>query len=67
MNFSSLIVFLALCFVVTLAIRSIYKDKKAGKASCGGSCGGSCHCGPNDMCQDPKKFFDTIRKEQFSK
>ena len=32
-----------------LAARSIYRDKKAGKCSCGCSgcsgCGGGCHCG----------------------
>ena len=31
-----------LAAIVTLAIRSLYKDKKSGKGSC--SCGGNCGC-----------------------
>ena len=42
----------------------IYKDKKRGKSSCGGSCS---HCGSHSMCENPKAFFDQIKKEQFSK
>lgn len=52
------------CACVGLACRSIYKDKKSGKSSCGGSCG---HCGSHSMCENPKAFFDQIKKEQFSK
>ena len=32
--------------------------------ACGGSCG---HCGSHSMCENPKAFFDQIKKEQFSK
>ena len=31
-----------LAAIVTLAVRSLYKDKKSGKGSC--SCGGNCGC-----------------------
>lgn len=64
MNLSTFLVLLVVCLCAGLAIRSIYKEKKMGKSSCGGSCG---HCGNNGMCQDPKAFFDQIKKEQFSK
>lgn len=40
----SVIVFLVLVLIVFLAARSIYKDKKAGKGSCGGNCS-QCHGG----------------------
>ena len=39
MNFSSVIVSIVLIIIVLLAIRSIIRDKKNGKSSCGGSCG----------------------------
>lgn len=64
MNLSTFLVLLVVIGIVALAIRTIIKDKKAGKSSCGGSCG---HCGSNAMCQNPKAFFGQIRKEQFSK
>ena len=55
MNLSTFLVLLVVCGCAGLACRSIYKDKKSGKSSCGGSCG------------HPKAFFDQIKKEQFSK
>lgn len=64
MNLSTFLVLLVVIGCVSLAIRSIYKDKKSGKSSCGGSCG---HCGSHTMCENPKALFDQIRKEQFSK
>ena len=39
-NIGSIIVSLVLVFIVILAARSVIKDKKSGKCSCGGSCGG---------------------------
>ena len=41
--------------VAGLAVRSIVKDKKSGKGSCGGNCGachGGCSC---SVPEDPKK------------
>ena len=35
-----------------LAIRSMRRDKKAGKCSCGGDCGS---CGACSACQKPEK------------
>ena len=58
------IVGLILLCVVIAIIKSMIKDKKNGKSSCGGSCG---HCGSHSMCENPKAFFDQIKKEQFSK
>ena len=43
---ATVVILAALVGVVGLIVRSIYKDKKSGKSSCGGSCGGcsgSCH------------------------
>ena len=43
---ATVVISAALVGVVGLIVRSIYKDKKSGKSSCGGSCGGcsgSCH------------------------
>lgn len=64
MNLSTFLVLLVVCACASLAIRSIYKDKKSGRSSCGGSCG---HCENHAMCENPKAFFDKIKKEQFSK
>lgn len=64
MNLSTFLVLLVVCACAGLACLSIYKDKKSGKSSCGGSCG---HCGSHSMCENPKAFFDQIKKEQFSK
>lgn len=44
---STLIVGLIMAAVLFLAARQLYKDKKAGKSSCGGNCAGcpgGCHC-----------------------
>ena len=51
MNLPTFLVLLVVIAVIALAIRSMYKDKKAGKScSCGGCmgfsrCHGSCHTG----------------------
>ena len=47
-NKGTILVVIILAVVVFLVIRSIIRDKKQGKSSCGGSCGscpmgGSCH------------------------
>ncbi len=41
----TIVVALALILVVGFVIRTLYRDKKAGKHSCGGSCGGCSACG----------------------
>lgn len=47
-NMGNIIVVLLLCTVVFLIIRSIVRDRRQGKSSCGSHCGscpmrGSCH------------------------
>jgi hypothetical protein len=64
MNLSTFIVLLVVIAIAYLAARSIYRDKKQGKSSCGANCG---HCGSHSMCENPKALFDQIKKEQFSK
>ena len=39
MNLSTFIILIVLIGIVTLSIRSMIKDKKSGKSSCGGNCG----------------------------
>ena len=54
-NLINILVSALIVLVVALAIRSLVRDKKAGKNSCGGNCGscGVCGCG---SCQvSPKK------------
>lgn len=48
-NLGTIIVGALLLVVVTLIIRSMIKDKKAGKSSCGGNCAG---CGMNCSCHN---------------
>ncbi|MBR1797058.1 MAG: FeoB-associated Cys-rich membrane protein [Clostridiales bacterium] len=50
-NTGNIIILLILAVVVALVIRSMIKDKKSGKGSCGCNCGscamaGSCHSEP---------------------
>lgn len=48
-NGSTIIVGLAVLLVVSLIVRNIYKNKKAGKTSC--SCGDGCgSCASSGMC-----------------
>ncbi|GCA67675.1 hypothetical protein KGMB01110_21110 [Mediterraneibacter butyricigenes] len=52
MNLGTFFVALVLVVIVGLVIRSLYKDKKAGKHSCGGNCGACGMCsGPADPSQ----------------
>ena len=44
MNLGTFFVALVLVVIVGLVIRSLYKDKKAGKHSCGGNCGACGMC-----------------------
>ncbi|MCR4963336.1 MAG: FeoB-associated Cys-rich membrane protein [Firmicutes bacterium] len=41
-NLGSVVVVLILLSIVSLIIRKLILDKKAGKHICGGSCGGGC-------------------------
>ncbi|MDO5132135.1 MAG: FeoB-associated Cys-rich membrane protein [Eubacteriales bacterium] len=48
MNLGTFVVILLLILIVFFAVRSIVRDKKAGRSSCGSSCGccpmgGTCH------------------------
>ena len=43
-NIGSIIVSLVLVLIVFIAVRSMIKDKKSGKCSCGGNCGMSGAC-----------------------
>ena len=46
-NIGTILISLVLLAVVALIIRSMMRDKKQGKSSCGGncaSCGGCCAC-----------------------
>lgn len=54
--FGSAIVLLLLGLVVFLAIRSLVRDKKAGKGFCGGNCS-SCH-----LCQHSVMSDEEIRE-----
>lgn len=47
-NIGTMAVGRVLAAVVVLIIRSLIKDKKAGKSTCGGSCGG---CALNGSCK----------------
>lgn len=45
-NIGTILICLVLILIVAAIIRSIVRDKKAGKSTCGGNCshcGGSCH------------------------
>ena len=45
-NIGTILICLVLILIVSAIIRSIVRDKKAGKSTCGGNCshcGGSCH------------------------
>ncbi len=51
-NIWTIIIIAVLILVVALVIRSMYRDKKAGKCSCGNSCGG---CPMNGACHEQAK------------
>ena len=39
MNLSTLLVLCVLILIISFSVRTIIKDKKSGKSSCGGDCG----------------------------
>lgn len=56
----TIVVLAILIVVVGLAVRSMYKDKKAGKSlQCGGECS---HCG--GYCHQVKQFQDDQKGEK---
>ena len=52
-NWINIVVFAAVILVVGLVIRSMIRDKKAGKSSCGGNCGSCAGCAGCSACQSP--------------
>ena len=49
-NIGTIVIALVLAVIVVCIVRSLIKDRKQGKSSCGGNCGhcpmgGSCHGG----------------------
>ena len=49
-NIGTILITFVLAIIVVLIVRSLVKDRKQGKSSCGGNCGhcpmgGSCHEG----------------------
>ena len=44
-NWGTIVVLLVVILIVGLVLRSMHKDKKAGKSSCGGNCGACGGCG----------------------
>lgn len=61
MNLSTFIVLSVLILIVGFAMRSIIKDKKSGKSSCGGDCGG---CGSHSLCQNSESLFKEYKKQE---
>lgn len=49
-NFATLLVLIAIGIYVALSIKSIIKNKKEGKLSCGGCCGSCTGCGSCNAC-----------------
>ncbi len=59
-NAGTILALAVVCLIVFLAVRSIWKDKKSGKHSCGGNCGacGACRggsCGTIDLKNLPRQ------------
>lgn len=56
---SSIIIALVLLFIVFLVIKSMVKDKKSGKSSCGGSCAS---CGNYACCNANTEATTSMKK-----
>ena len=54
-NLINLVIVAVLIIAVGLAIRSMVRDRKAGKCSCGASCGSCGACGACHGCAAVKK------------
>ena len=60
-NLINIVLVAVLALIVTLLIRGMIRDKKAGKSSCGGSCAscGACgKCGSMNAAQTPEGMPD---------
>lgn len=62
MNLSTGIVLLIFIVIVAFSIKTIRKDKKNGKSSCGGDCSG---CGSASLCHHPQSLFEEYKKHEF--
>lgn len=51
-NLATIIVSLILASAIILVVRKLYKDKKAGKSSCGCNCSG---CPSSSVCHSKKQ------------
>ena len=60
MNLSTVVVLCVLILIISFSVRTIIKDKKSGKSSCGGDCGA---CGSHSLCHDSKSLFEEYRKQ----
>ena len=60
MNIGTFVVALILVVIVGAVIRILYKDKKAGKHSCGGNCGA---CGMCSGASQPTQIHRTEEKK----
>ena len=61
----TIIVGLILVLIVALIIRSMVKDKKSGKSSCGGNCGACGACPHGSLCDNSKLLLvKDSKKEQ---
>ena len=49
-NLINIVLVAVLALIVTLLIRGMIRDRKAGKSSCGGSCGSCGACGSCGRC-----------------
>lgn len=52
-NWINIVVLAVVVLVVGLVIRSMIRDKKAGKSACGGNCGSCAGCAGCGVCQSP--------------
>lgn len=51
-NIGTILITIVLAILVVLIIRSLVKDRKQGKSSCGGNCG---HCPMSGSCREGGK------------
>ena len=65
MNLSTFIILIVLIAIVVLIIRSMIKDKKSGKSSCGGNCVACGACPHGSLCDNSKLLLvKDSKKEQ---
>ena len=53
-NWINIVVLAVVILVVGLVIRSMIRDKRAGKSSCGGNCGSCAGCAGCNACRSPE-------------